>query len=250
MLQEVWLGDCLELMSAIEPESVDMILTDLPYGTTACKWDIIIPFEKLWPHYERVISNKGAIVLFGSEPFSSHLRLSNLPLYRYDWKWNKKKPSNFQMMNFQPGRVHEDIIVFSKAKAVYVSNNNIMNYFPQTTMRESPRHVKRTFYGTKNSTLRPGHTIKELGERTYDYLLPKSIIEFSNANIKQKKHPTEKPAELLEYLINTYTIEGNLILDSCAGSGSTLVAAKKLNRQFIGIEKDENYYSAILERLK
>jgi site-specific DNA-methyltransferase (adenine-specific) len=237
-------------MQEIDDKSVDMILCDLPYGTTACKWDVIIKFEPLWKEYNRIIKDKSAIVLFGSEPFSSKLRLSNLEMYRYDWKWNKLKPSNFQLMNFQCGRIHEDIIVFSKAKAVYVSNGNIMNYYPQKEKLDKPRNVKKTMYGTKNSTLREGHTIKELGERTYEYKLPKSIIEFSNANIKEKKHPTEKPVILCEYLIKTYTVEGDLVLDNCAGSGTTLLAAKNLNRQFIGIEKEEKYIEIIKNRLK
>lgn len=248
-MNEVWLGDCLELMKSIPDKSIDMILCDLPYGTIACKWDIVIPFEPLWQEYIRIIKDKSAIVLFGGEPFSSKLRLSNLSMYRYDWKWNKLKPSNFQLMNFQCGRIHEDIIVFSKAKAVYVSNGNIMNYYPQKEKLDKPRNVKKTMYGTKNSTLRKGHTIKELGERTYEYRLPKSIIEFSNANIKAKKHPTEKPLPLLEYLIKTYSNEGDLVLDNCAGSGSTLIAARNLGRNFIGIEKDEHYYNEIIKRL-
>lgn len=177
-------------------------------------------------------------------------QISNLEMYRYDWKWNKLKPSNFQLMNFQCGRIHEDIMVFSKAKAVYVSNGNIMNYYPQKEKLDKPRNVKKTMYGTKNSTLREGHTIKELGERTYEYKLPKSIIEFSNANIKEKKHPTEKPVILCEYLIKTYTNEDDLVLDNCAGSGTTLLAAKNLNRQFIGIEKEEKYVDIIKDRLK
>jgi site-specific DNA-methyltransferase (adenine-specific) len=141
-------------------------------------------------------------------------------------------------------------MVFSKAKAVYSSNGNIMNYYPQKDKLDKPRHVKKTMYGTKNSTLREGHTIKELGERTYTHKLPKSIIEFSNANIKEKKHPTEKPLDLYKYLLSTYSKEGEIVLDCCAGSGNLGIAALQLKRDYILIEKDEKYFNIIQQRLK
>lgn len=219
-------------------------------GTTACKWDSVIPLDKMWEKINKLIKPNGAIVLFGSEPFSSKLRMSNVELYRYDWKWNKKKPSNFQMMNFQPGRIHEDICVFSKAKAVYVKNKNNIKYNPQMTKMDKPRKVNKTFYGNKNATLREGHTIKDLGSRTYECKHPVSIIEFSNANIKKKVHPTEKPVELMEYLVKTYTNEGDLVLDFTMGSGSTGVACMNLNRKFIGIELDENYFNIAKNRME
>ena len=235
-------------MNYIPDHSIDTIICDLPYGTTACKWDIIIPFDKLWMHYERLIKPKGAIVLFGNEPFSSHLRISKLNWFRYDMVWNKRKPSNFQLMNFQPGRIHEYVHIFSDSPAVYCNGKN-MNYYP---IKESitPYIRPRSNYGSKNSTLRPGHTIKELGptlrtEKNKHF----SILDFTNANIKAKIHPTEKPVALLECLVETYSKQGDLILDNCAGSGSTLIAAKNLGRQFIGIEKEQEYYNAALNRL-
>ena len=146
-------GDCLEIMKDIPNNSIDMILCDLPYGTTACKWDSVIPFDKLWEQYERIIKDNGAIVLFGQEPFSSLVRCSNLSLYRYDWIWEKHKPSNFQLMNYQCGRVHEKIMVFSKAKACYTKNNNSMNYYPQMVDREEIRVANAKIYGTKGAEL-------------------------------------------------------------------------------------------------
>lgn len=245
---QVYLGDCLEVMKSIDDKSIDMILTDLPYQVLSCKWDIIIPFDLLWEQYKRIIKNRGAIVLFGSEPFSSQLRLSNSEWYRYDIVWNKKKPSNFQMMNFQPGRIHEYIHVFSDSAAVYC-NNKHMNYYPIKEDIE-PYLRKVSTNGKNHGTLRSGHTIKDLGpmvrsEKNKYY----SIVEFSNANIKGKLHPTEKPISLLEYLIHTYSKENDLILDSCAGSCSTAIAAMNTNRNFICIEKEEKYFEIGQKRI-
>jgi site-specific DNA-methyltransferase (adenine-specific) len=246
-INKTYLGDCLELMKDIDDNSVDMILCDLPYGTTACRWDVIIPFNKLWEQYKRIIKHKSAIILFGSEPFSSHLRLSNLSWFRYDIVWNKKKPSNFQMMNFQPGRIHEMIHVFSEGKAVF-SRGNHMKYYPIKTLLDKP-YYDGQLRGTKNSTLRINNTIKDLGKRLYIDKHPTSIIEFTNANIKIKQHPTEKPLPLCEYLIKTYSLENELILDNCCGSGNTGRAAKNLNRNYIMMEKEEEYYKIAKERV-
>ena len=241
-------GDCLEKMKDIPDKSIDMILCDLPYGTTACKWDVIIPFEPLWEQYKRIIKDRGAIVLFGSEPFSSYLRMSNIKQFRYDIIWNKRKPSNFQMMNFQPGRIHEVIHVFSNSPAVYC-NNKHMIYYPIKTMLDKP-YYDGQIRGTKNSTLREGHSIKDLGKRLYVDKHPTSIIDFTNANIKIKVHPTEKPVALLEYLIKTYTLEGETVLDNCMGSGSTGVACINTKRNFIGIEKDDKYFEIAKKRIE
>lgn len=144
---ELWNGNCIELMKNIPTQSINMILCDLPYGTTACKWDSTIDLKSLWEQYNRIIKHNGAIVLFGQEPFSSNVRCSNLAMYRYDWKWKKQRPSNFQLMGYQCGRVTEDIMVFSKAKACYVKNGNTMIYNPQVIKREKPRKANARIYG-------------------------------------------------------------------------------------------------------
>ena len=229
-------GDCLEVMKGIEDKSIDMILCDLPYGTTACKWDTIIPFEPLWEQYERVIKDRGAIVLFGSEPFSSALRMSNIKNYKYDWVWNKKLAGNVFLAKSQPMKIHENILVFNSSKE---------RYYPIKTDIDKVRKYKDKYGG--------GETFgkKGTGEKvhTTNGKFPKSIIDISNANRKGGLHPTQKPVALFEYLIKTYTNEGDLVLDNCAGSGTTGVACKNTNRNFILIEQDEKYCEVIKERV-
>ena len=233
MKQEIWHGDCLELMKDIPDKSVDMILCDLPYGTTSCKWDTIIPFDKLWEHYNRICKDDIAIVLFASEPFTSVLVTSNIKNYRHVWIWNKKLAGNAIAAKKQPLKIHEDVVVFSKGKCPY---------FPQMT-----KGVFRKKNGIKNKL----GTFGDAKIIENDLYYPTTIQEFSNANLRRNKlHLCQKPVSLCEYLIKTHTNEGDLILDNCAGSGSTLVAAKNLNRQFIGIEKEKEYYDICLERLK
>lgn len=242
-------GDCLEKMADLPDKSVDLILCDLPYGTTACKWDSIIDLDKLWLQYKRIIKDKGAIVLFGQEPFSSKVRNSNLDWYRYDWVWQKQKPSNFQLMNYQCGRVHENIMVFSKAKACYVKNGNTMNYHPQMTPRETIRKANVKIYGdTSNNILHSYKNGEKDNYKEYSEKHPISIIQFNNEN--KKIHQTQKPVTLLEYLIKTYTNEGEMVLDNCMGSGSTGVACVNTNRNFIGIELDENYFNIAKDRIE
>ena len=244
---ELWQGNCLELMKNITDKSVDMILCDLPYGTTACKWDSIIDLTLLWEQYNRIIKDNGAIVLFGQEPFSSKVRCSNLAMYRYDWKWKKQRPSNFQLMGYQCGRVTEDIMVFSKAKACYVKNGNIMTYNPQVIKREKPRKANAKIYGdTSKNILHDYKTVDN--HKTYECKQPINVLEFNTVE-KNKIHPTQKPVELCEYLIKTYTSEGNVVLDNCMGSGTTGVACKNLNRKFIGIELDEKYFDIAREKI-
>ena len=242
-------GNCLDLMNGIPDKSIDMILADLPYGTTACKWDSVINLDKLWLQYERIIKDDGAIVLTASQPFTSKLVMSNPDWFKYEWVWNKKRPSNFQQMNYRPGKVHENICVFSKSNAVYVPNNDNMKYNPQMVKRDKPKKVSKSFYGSKNSTLRKNHSIKNQGAKTYNYRHPRSILDFSNANLKNKEHPTQKPINLFAYLIKTYTNEGDLVLDNVAGSGTTGVACKNTNRDYILIEKEQKYIDVIKERL-
>lgn len=247
---ELWHGDCLELMKNIPDKSIDMILCDLPYGTTDCKWDVIIPFEPLWEQYKRIIKDNGAIVLFGQEPFSSKVRLSCLEMYRYDWVWKKQRPSNFQLMGYQTGRVHENIMIFSKAKACYTKNGNSMAYNPQMTERESPRTANVKIYG--NTATNILHNYKN-GEKdnikTYTHKHPTSILEFNTVE-RGKLHPTQKPVDLLEYLIKTYTNKETWVLDNCMGSGTTGVACKNLNRKFIGIELDDTYFEIAKKRIE
>ena len=232
----IWLmkGDCLERMKEIDSGSVDAIICDPPYNTTSCSWDLQIPFEAMWFELKRIIKPKGAIVLFGSEPFSSALRMSNAKQYRYDWVWNKVKGGNFAVLKYQPYKTHENVMVFSI---------NTHNYYPIKTPQ-----IKRTGKIYSNSDSAP-IKYKDGLERIYNDKHPKSIIEFSNANQKGKQHPTQKPVALMEYLIKTYTNENETVLDFCMGSGTTGVAAKNLNRKFIGIEKDETYFKIAQDRI-
>ena len=234
-------GDCLELMKDIPDKSIDMILADLPYGTTACKWDTIIPFEPLWEQYERVIKDNGAIVLFGSEPFSSHLRLSNLKRYKYDWIWEKAIGANPLLCKKQPMRYHENISVFYKKQCVYN---------PQMTIGKM-RDKKPKTWGDKTDEIYGGALSNFKGKSNVNNLYyPRSYQYFSNANQKDKLHPTQKPVELLEYLIKTYTNEGETVLDNVMGSGSTGVACINTNRNFIGIELDEDYFEIAKKRIE
>ena len=227
-------GDCLELMKDIPDKSIDMILCDLPYGTTACKWDIVIPFEPLWEQYNRIIKDNGAILLFGTEPFSSKLRLSNLKMYKYDWIWNKVKPSGHLNAKRLPLKQHEIISVFYKGKC---------NYYP--AMVEQKSRISKNYLKNKSELFGNEREVIKVTDKKY----PKSILEFSNANQKEKLHPTQKPVALLEYLIKTYTNENDVVLDNCMGSGSTGVACINTNRNFIGIELDKNYFNIACERI-
>ena len=229
-------GDCLEIMKEIKDKSIDMILCDLPYGTTKCKWDIVLPFDDLWKQYNRIIKDNGAVVLFGTEPFSSHLRLSNLKNYKYDWIWKKTKAQGFLNSKKMPLKDYENICVFYKKLPMYNPQGIIYGDFKND--RKSKYNKGEDVYGKE----------KEFGI-SHMSNFPKQIIEFSNPSGKGQLHPTQKPVGLLEYLIKTYTKEGEIILDNCMGSGSTGVACKNLNRNFIGIELDENYFNIAKERI-
>lgn len=237
MIQEVWLGDCLELMKNIPDKSVDMILCDLPFGTTYQKWDSIIDFSKMWDNYKRIVKNNAAIVLFASQPFTTLLCASNLSDFKYVWIWDKTNPTNFPNAKRQPLKQHEEICVFYKEQC---------KYFPQMV----PGKINHK-QGNSKVNFSETRLIKDRVDDKLDGLkYPKSILNFPKHSSQCKYHPNEKPVALLEYLIKTYTNEGDLVLDNCAGSGSTLVAAKNLNIQFIGIEKEKEYYDICLERLK
>ena len=231
-------GDCLELMKQIPDKSIDMILCDLPYGTTACKWDTVIPFEPLWEQYNRIIKDNGAIVLFGSEPFSTELRHSNLKNYKYDWVWKKNNAGNFALCKKQPLKYHEVISVFYKKMPIYN---------PQGIKKlETPKLMSN-----KNKAGKLGHLSSEKKRDFYiqEYKnYPSTIIEFSRPH--KPLHPTQKPVELLEYLIKTYTNEGEIVLDNCMGSGSTCVACVNTNRHYIGFEKEPKYYDIACKRIE
>ena len=234
-------GDCLELMKDIPDKSIDAIICDLPYGTTACKWDIVIPFEPLWEQYERIIKNNGAIVLFGTEPFSSKLRLSNLKWYKYDWIWNKKRGSGFLNAKRQPLRNHEIISVFYKKQCTYN---------PQFTKRVHERDFRNTVMKPESDIYGKINSYKSTITKDSP-AYPKSIIEIRcliNNEKEKVAHPTQKPIELMEYLIKTYTKEDEIILDNTMGSGTTGLACLKTNRQFIGIEKEKQYYDVAVRR--
>jgi site-specific DNA-methyltransferase (adenine-specific) len=238
-LNKIYQGDCLEVMKEIDDKSIDMILCDLPYGTTACKWDTIIPFEPLWEQYKRIIKDNGAIVLTASQPFTSALVMSNIKMFKYEWIWDKKLPTGHLNAKRMPLKRHENILVFGKGN---------LKYIPQIILRENIREDKAGGIisdGTGKSAF--GKHSKVAGK--YTHRQPTTIQEFSNANKTNVFHPTQKPVALFEYLIKTYTNEGDTVLDNAAGSGTTGVACKNLNRNFILIEQDENYCKIAEERL-
>ena len=229
-------GDCLEVMKGIEDKSVDMILADLPYGTTACKWDTIIPFEPLWEQYKRIIKDNGAIVLTASQPFTSALVMSNVKYYKHNWVWNKVRGSGHLLAKKRPMMASEDILVFGVGT---------VKYNPQMRERDKPR--KSTNKGNTECYAGDG---KEFKGKVLNKRYPINIIEFSKSSGKDMLlHPTQKPVALFEYLIKTYTNEGDLVLDNVAGSGTTGLACKNLNRNFILIEQDEKYCQIIKERV-
>jgi len=232
---QVHFGDCLTMMQDIPDKSVDMILCDLPYGTTKCKWDVVIPFEPLWKQYNRIIKDNGAIVLTATEPFASLLRTSNLKNYKYDWIWNKVHAVGFQVAKYRPMQQHEMVLIFGKGRTKY-----------NPIMIERPNVRKSKLYG--NSDVSPLKYVK-YRDRSYTHWYPKSIIVESNANHHNKLHPTQKPVALFEYLIKTYTDERDLVLDNCAGSCTTAIACINTKRNWICIENNQEYYNAGLQRI-
>lgn len=236
-------GDCLDLMKDIGNQSVDMILCDLPYGTTECRWDSIIPFDKLWEQYRRIIKDDGAIVLFGTQPFTSSLVNSALDLFKYSLVWKKTRPQGFAQAPYKFMSEHEDIIVFSKAGCA--KNARVrMKYNPQGLIY-APKHIK----GTKASQSAHRQRKSDLKDFVSLYTnYPKSILEFASEG--HTVHPTQKPVALMEYLVKTYTNEGDTVLDNCMGSGTTGVACKNLNRNFIGIELDDKYFDIAKRRIE
>ena len=228
-------GDCLELMKSIPDGSIDAIITDPPYGTTACKWDSVIPFEPMWAELKRIIKPSGAIVLFGSEPFSSALRISNIKQYKYDWIW-EKAPFNFLNSSHQPLRNSENISVFYEKKCNYYAvEKDLISY---------------KTHGLKFKKTDTVGDYKFQYKEKNGYAKPTTIIKgIKKEDTRLIKHPTQKPVALLEYLIKTYTQENETVLDFTMGSGTTGVACKNLNRNFIGIELDESYFNIAKKRI-
>jgi site-specific DNA-methyltransferase (adenine-specific) len=236
---ELWQGDCLDLMKNIPDGSVDLVLTDPPYGTTACKWDSVIPFEPMWEQLNRIIKPNGAICLFGSEPFSSALRMSNIKNFKYDWIWQKNAGSNFANVKYQPMKEHETISVFANQKTKYFP---IMQERAETGKKRVKTNVKSNTNGSEVVSMLPYGKTKKYNDLRY----PSSIQKF---NRERGLHPTQKPVALLEYLISTYTNEGETVLDFTMGSGSTGVACQNTGRKFIGIELEPQYFEIAQERI-
>ena len=234
------LGNCLEVMKEIPNGSIDAIITDPPYGTTACKWDSVIDFKLMWEHLNRIIKPNGAIVLFGSEPFSSALRMSNIKNYKYDWIWYKNLRTGFANAKYMPMKAFENILVFADGKTTYN---------PQKVKRTTKKSdTKKTNFGDvygnlKNNTKPDNQT---------DFVNPHNVINFIKSihGTQKRSHPTQKPISLMEYLIKTYTNENETVLDFTMGSGSTMVACQNINRNGIGIEMDENYFEIAKKRIE
>lgn len=247
MINQVYNQCCLEGMKTIPPKSIDMILCDLPYGTTACKWDVIIPFAPLWEQYERVIKDNGAIVLTASQPFTSALVMSNAPLFKYQWYWKKSTPAGFLNAKRQPLRVVEDVLVFYKSQPAYnpqfrqIEKKNIRTGLYNSNTKKAQVYNKTDEKFIKNSSrIIP-----------FDMGYPLNVIEaYSASTVNGRLHPTQKPVALFEYLIKTYTNEGETVLDTCMGSGTTAIACINTGRNYIGFEKEEKYFKIIQERIK
>ena len=236
-------GDCLEKMRDIPDKSIDMILCDLPYGTTACKWDVVIPFEPLWEQYKRIIKDNGAIVLTASQPFTSALVMSNPDMFKYDYVWVKEKGTGFAFSKKQPMRKKEDVLVFYKNQPVYDFEGEKLD-----------KPYKHTLPINKSDS--GGITTSNLNEdgsrqyAEYTHKTKDNVIILPRDNANKGVHPTQKPVALLEYLIKTYTLEGETVLDNCIGSGSTGIACLNTKRNFIGIEKDDKYFEIAKKRIE
>ena len=239
-INEIYLGDCLELIPKhIEDKSIDMIFCDLPYGTTQCKWDSVIDLDKLWIEYKRVIKDNGAIVLFAQTPFDKVLGCSNLKMLKYEWIYQKTMPTNFMNAKKMPMKWHENILVFYKKLPTY---NPQMREAKERTDVMKKRDRSESVYGKTGE--KEGYVFKNNGLKH-----PKTVIEISNADQTNKLHPTQKPLELIEYMIKTYTNEGDLILDNTCGSGTTGLGAKNINRNYIMMEQDPKYYEIACKRV-
>lgn len=239
-INNTYLGDCLEVMKDIDDKSIDAIICDLPYGTTNCRWDSVIDLDLLWFQYNRIIKDNGVIVLFAQTPFDKVLGCSNLKMLRYEWIWEKTQATGHLNAKKMPMKAHENILVFYK---------NLPTYNPQKTTGHNPINSYTKYVSTQNNTEIYGNMDREIsgGGETDRY--PRSVQVFSSDKQKSKLHSTQKPIALLEYLVKTYTNEGDLVLDNTAGSGTTGLACKNLNRNYIMIEKDEKYFEICKDRV-
>ncbi len=237
---EIYNGDCIEIMKEIPDRSIDLILCDLPYGTTKCSWDIIISFDDLWKQYKRIIKDNGAIVLFGQEPFSSLLRTSNLDMYRYDIYWEKERLTNIMQVKKRVGKTIETISVFYK---------NQPTYNPQMVKYDGKPRTNKVKNGKLGKLIDDNNDkyVKEYVDTGYRY--PTQVWKFKRDTLTSNLHPTQKPVSLLEELIKTFSNEGDIVLDNCMGSGSTGVACINTNRNFIGIELNEKYFNIATKRI-
>jgi len=239
--QRLILGDCLQVMQRIPDGSVDMVCTDPPYGTTACKWDAVIPFEPMWAQLKRIVKPNGAIVLMASQPFTSALIMSNVAMFRYQWIWEKNKATGHLNAKKRPLVSHEDVVVFSKAPT---------NYFPQGLVEKETPSISKGDRGRKgvgSSGDCYGAATKDAVQTHGNY--PRSVIQFP-VDMKAEFHPTQKPVALMEYLIRTYTNPGETVLDFTMGSGTTGVASANTERRFIGIEMDADYFAIAQARVQ
>jgi site-specific DNA-methyltransferase (adenine-specific) len=242
-------GDCLEEMAKIPSGSVDMVLTDPPYGTTACKWDSVIPFEPMWEQLKRIIKPNGAIVMTASQPFTTTLIASNMKMFKYCWYWEKSSPSGFAQAKNMPLKNIEDVVLFSEGVTLHKSQagKRRVPYNPQGLVY-APRTVKNHKRNNKGLESSFGDRPSHKAEYTQEYTnYPKQTLMFAN---EKGLHPTQKPVALMEYLIKTYTNEGETVLDFTMGSGTTGVACKNLGRDFIGIEKDDEYFKVAQDRIE
>jgi site-specific DNA-methyltransferase (adenine-specific) len=234
-----WFGDCFEVMPKLVGASIDMILCDLPYGTTACKWDTILPFEELWTQYKRITKANAAIVLTASQPFTSALVMSNPKIFRHEWVWKKDKSGNIATLKYQPAKVHESVLIFGFESPRYIPQ---MELRPECNKRNNaPRTNRVGVQGDKSFLVE-----RSRGADNEKY--PISVKEYNC--VRGGFHPTQKPVALFEYLIKTYTNEGDLVLDNCAGSGTTAIACENTNRRWICIEKDKAYFDKAVERVE
>ena len=236
-IDKIYNEDCLEGMKAIPDKSIDCIIRDLPYGTTACKWDIVIPFKELWEQYTRITKDNGAIVLFCCQPFTSVLVNSNLKGYKHHWIWLKNRGTGFQVAKYRPMMKTEDIIAFTQ-------KGEKINYYPQMIKLDKPYFSRNASSSNGTNPL----THFNSGGKKVDSKYPTNVLDFSK--VAKPVHPTQKPVELIRYLIRTYTNEGDLVLDNCMGSGTTAIACIKEKRHFIGYEITKEYFDIAQERIK